>query len=304
MSRRFYGVPALLLALALPMTACDEAGTAARTGSVSILLTDAPGDVVEAWVTITDIYFQGRGDDGDPPTGRVYLLENGDETHELLSLSNSVAELVRDAVVPTGSYGQLRAVISDGCIVTEAGAVYSSSADYDLCGPRTGTLQMPSFAQSGVKVNLNGFQVTSGDHAILLDFDVSQSFGHQAGQSGNWVMKPVIHGASIQHAASVVATLSAGEVELPDTVELSDFSVTLTPAVGDTSLVAFEEVDEVFRARFLFLIADNGPFELRVNAPEGYAVEVDPASPQSVSVASAETVQIDWVIQSFAEIED
>jgi hypothetical protein len=304
MSRRMFGVPALMLALALPMTACDDVATDTRHGTVSILLTDAPGDVVEAWVTFTDIYFQGQGGEGDPPMGRVYLLEGGDEAYELLSLANDVAEVVRDAVVPTGTYGQLRVVISDACIVTEAGAVYSSSGAYDLCGPRTGTLHMPSLKQSGLKVNLNGFQVTSGDHAVLLDFDVSQSFGRQAGNSGMWVMAPVIHGAAIQHAAAIQTTLSAGEVVLPETVALTDFSVTLTPAEGDVLNAAFQEVDEVFVARFPYLIAGNGPFELRVNAPEGFTVAVDPASPRTESVASAETVYVNWVITGFAEIED
>jgi hypothetical protein len=304
MSRRIFGVPALVLALAVPMTACDDTATDTRHGTVSVLLTDAPGDVVEAWVTFTDIYFQGQGGEDDPPMGRVYLLEDGAETYELLSLANSVAEVVRDAVVPTGTYGQLRVVISDACIVTEAGAVYSSSAGYDLCGPRTGTLHMPSLSQTGLKVNLNGFTVTSGDHALLLDFDVSQSFGRQAGNSGMWVMTPVIHGAAIQHAAAIETTLSAGEVVLPDTVALSDFSVTVTPTEGDVLTAAFQEVNEVYVARFLYLIADNGPFELRVNAPEGFTVEVDPASPRTESVASAETVYVNWVITSFAEIED
>ena len=32
-----------------------------------------------------------------------------------------------------------------------------------------------------------------GDDALVLDFDVSQSFGHGAGNSGRWIMRPVIH---------------------------------------------------------------------------------------------------------------
>jgi hypothetical protein len=59
----------------------------------------------------------------------------------------------------------------------------------------TGDLQMPSFAQSGLKVNLPGDAITvEGDdqRILLVDFDVSKSFGHQAGNSGKWVMHPVI----------------------------------------------------------------------------------------------------------------
>jgi hypothetical protein len=304
MFRRAHRLAAVGLALALPMAACDT-GTETRTGSVSILLTDAPDqEVVEAWVTITDIYLQGRAGEEDPPGGRTYLLEGADETHELLSLANTVAELVADAEVPTGTYGQLRVVISDGCILTASDEVYSSSPGYDLCGPRTGTLHMPSMAQSGAKVLLHGFQVTAGDQAILLDFDVTQSFGRPAGASGMWVMSPVIHGATIQSAAAIAATLGAGEVTLPDGFELGQFSATLTPAEGDTSRVDFQEVNGVFRADFRYLMASNGPFQVRLNAPEGLIVTVAPASPQSVSPASGETADIDWVLQSAEEADD
>lgn len=298
MFRRAHRLAAITLALALPMAACDT-GTDTRAGTVSILLTDAPGpEVVEAWVTITDIYLQGGGGEADPPGGRVYLLSEGDETHELLSLANTVAELVTGAEVPAGTYGQLRVVISDGCIVTAAGDVYASSATFDLCGERTGSLQMPSMAQSGAKVLLNGFQVTGGDQAILLDFDVSQSFGHAAGASGMWVMTPVIHGATIQDAAAIATTLAAGDVTLPEGFTLGQFSATLTPAEGDTSRVDFQEADGVFRANFRYLIAGNGPFQVRLNAPAGLNVTVAPASPQSVSPATGETVELDWVLQT------
>jgi hypothetical protein len=304
MFRPPHRLAAVTLALALPMAACDT-GTETRTGSVSVLLTDAPSlELVEAWVTITDIYFQGQGGEDDPPGGRVYLLADADETHELLSLANTVAELVADAEVPTGTYGQLRVVISDGCIVTGADEVYASSAGYDLCGARTGTLHMPSFAQSGAKVLLHGFQVTSGEQVILLDFDVSQSFGRPAGASGMWVMTPVIHGATIQEAAGIAATLGAGEVTLPEGFELGQFSATLTPAEGDTSRVEFREVDGVFRADFRYLIAGQAPFQVRLNAPAGLAVTVAPTSPQSVSPASGTTATIDWVLQSAEASED
>lgn len=294
----------LTLALMIPLSACDT-GADPGMGSVSVLLTDAPGDVAEAWVTITDIYLQGQADEADPPQGRVYLLQDATETHELLSLANATADLVIDQAVPTGTYGQLRMVLSGGCIRTEAGAVYASSPSYDECGPATGNLQMPSMAQSGAKVLLHGFTVSSGGHALLLDFDVSQSFGPgPAGASNKWVMSPVIHAAEVGLTAGVTATLAAGDVELPEGFGLADFSATLTPAEGDASVVAFEEMDDVFKANFRFLIPDNGPFEVVLNAPDGLVVEVAPASPQSVSPGSGQTATIDWVLQSAEEDDD
>lgn len=287
----------LAAALAFSVAACDT-GTETRTGTVSILLTDAPGEVVEAWVTITDIYLQGQVGEEDPQPGRVYLLEDADETHELLSLANTVEELVSGVEVPVGHYGQLRMVITGGCIRTADDAVYASSPDYELCGERTGTLKMPSYAQSGAKVVLHGLQVTAGEQAIVLDFDVSQSFGRLAGQSGMWVMTPVIHATRLESVATILTTLSAGAVTLPDGYALDQFSATLTPTEGDTSRVTFRAAGGEFRANFRFLVPEQGPFQVRLNAPDGLTVTVAPESPQSVSPAAGESVDIDWVLQS------
>lgn len=295
MFTRTTGLAVLVLALMIPMTACDT-GSDPGFGSVSVLLTDAPGDISEAWVTITDIYLQGQGGETDPPETRVFLLENGEETHELLSLANTVAELVADQVVPTGTYGQLRVILSGGCIVTEDG-VYASDG-YDVCGPATGVLQMPSFAQTGAKVLLHGLTVSGGQQIILLDFIVSESFQKPAGQTGLWIMEPVIRGAELGLTVGVTVTLSAGDVELPDGFALGDFSATLTADAGDESEVAFEEANGQFRAEFRFLMPDAGPFQVALNAPDGLTVTVAPESPQSVDPASGQTATIDWVLES------
>jgi hypothetical protein len=300
---RFHRLSVLALALLIPAAACDT-GSDPAFGSVSILLTDAPGDVTEAWVTFTDIYLQGGGDEADPPGGRFYMLQDGDETHELIALQNNFAELVLDVVVPAGTYGQVRVVISGGCIVVEDTGVYATPG-YDLCGEPTGSLQMPSFAQSGVKVLMHGFEVTGGDQTLLFDVDVEQTFGHQAGQSNMWVMDPVIHGAEIHLATTVLVTLSADEeLELPEEMTLGAFSATLTPDVGDESTVDFEPANDVYRAVFRYLIAGNGPFEVALNAPEGFTAVVDPASPETVSPGPGQTAEIHWVLQSVEEIEE
>jgi hypothetical protein len=296
------GVAALALALILLLTSCDTR-SGPSFGSLTILLTDAPGEVVEAWVTIQDIYFQGRGGEEDPPGGRVYLLEGAAETHELLSLANTVAEVVVDQEVPAGTYGQLRVVLSGGCLVTDAGKVYASPG-YGECGAADGHLHMPSMAQTGVKVLLHGFTVTEGQQTLLLDFDVSQSFGKAAGASGQWVMNPVIHGAEISLTSVVVATLSAGEVDLPVGYALGDFTAILTSDEGDASEASFALAGGVYRATFRYLIPEKGPFELALKAPDGLVVEVDPTSPGTVEPGAGQTVRVDWVLQSAEVVAD
>ena len=292
----------LALLLTLPMAACDG-GMDTEFGEVSIQLTDDAGDqVVEAWVTITDIYLQQESGEDDPDDGRVYLLEDATETHELLSLANAVADLVVGESVPTGTYGQLRMVMSGGCIVTDTDEVYATSG-YTECGAADGSLQMPSFAQSGAKVLLNGLEVTGDQKILLLDFDVEDSFGRQAGGSGMWVMQPVIHASDISLTAGIVATLDTGSVSLPDTFELGDFSATMLPTDGDSARVAFTDADEdgVWDVSFQFLLTDNGPFDVRLNWPDGLTGTVDPSSPATVDPASGETAAIDWVIQSASQ---
>jgi hypothetical protein len=294
MSRRMK-LAALTLALMVPLAACDTSAEPAF-GSVSVLLTDAPGELTEAWVTITDIYLQGKVGESDPPASRLYLLQDAAETHELLSLANTVAELVAGELVPTGTYGQLRLVMSGGCVITKDGAVYASpSYFHENCEDPDGTLQMPSFQQTGAKVLLYGLTVTGAQNVILLDFNVARSF--TAGASGNYVLTPVIHGAEIGLTVGVDVTLSAGEIELPEGITLADFSAKLTPEDGDASSVAFEETDGVFRAAFRYLLPENGPFQVELELPDGVNLGVSPASPQLVEPASGQTATIDWVLQ-------
>lgn len=301
MFSRTKGIATLALALTLPMAACDD-GTDAEFGSVSILLTDAPGDeVVEAFVTITDIYLQGEGGDQDPEGSRIYLLEDAAETHDLLTLANSTAELVVGQEVPTGTYGQLRIVMSGGCIETDDGEIFAHPG-YDECGTPTGTLQMGSIVNTGIKVLLNGLNVDGGQQVLLLDFDVEDSFGREAGASNMWVMTPVIHTSEVDLTAGVMATLSAEDATLPEGYALGDFSATLDPVTSDSSLVSFTDVDGdgTFEARFQFLLPENDPFEVRLNVPEGLTVTVNPTSPQSVMPTSGQTATVDWVIESAA----
>src|SRR5688572_801835 len=139
----------VLAALALSATACEP--TAVKYGKLDLKLTDAPGDVVTAMVTIDQIYLL-PGDDVD---GEKIILRDEDVTVDLLTLSDATMDLIVGAEIPVGSYNQLRFVISGGYIEVEgagANAIYASSVDYD--GLREGatvpgSLPMPSFASSG-----------------------------------------------------------------------------------------------------------------------------------------------------------
>ena len=197
--RAFTHRSAAALAVALTaIAACGDGTGPGGTTSLSLKLTDAPGDIQHAFVTITEINLTGSN-------GQL-VLRDEPFTADLLTLAGTTADLVTDADVPSGTYSQLRFVISGACLAVEnesGGSDIYTTAGYESepCGgPATGTLQAPSFAQSGLKVTLdaNALTITGPQKILLVDFDVQQSFGQVAGQSGQWVMHPVVTGGEIE----------------------------------------------------------------------------------------------------------
>lgn len=198
-SIRRFATSGLTTALAVLLAASCDSPAAVRTGALSLSLTDAPGDIVTAVVTIDQIYLQP----GNDSTESRFILRDEDLTTDLLTLVGTTQVLIDSLAVPVGSYGQLRFVISGGYIeVEQAGggtSIYATSPTYaglPVGAVVAGNLQMPSFAQSGLKVTLPAGAILITDDGfvtMVLDFDVSQSFGQAAGGSGNWVMTPVVH---------------------------------------------------------------------------------------------------------------
>jgi hypothetical protein len=281
----------LLFAAVLPMACTDSSGPNGGQGpSVTIQLTDAPGDVEAAVVTISEVYLQGQG-------GRVTLTDE-EVTVDLLDLANSTAVLVDEAVVPEGTYSELRFVITGAYVEVENASggtdIYASSPSYSgLPSGATvfGDLQMPSLGQSGLKVQIvNGddLEITE-DQDILVDFDVSQSFGKAAGQSGKWVMNPVVKGAVITEALSFTATLGLAQgVTLPmvggNAVTLSQFKAELN---GEEMDFTDSDNNGTFEAEFRFLLP--GIYELEIIPPAGVTITTNPASPIEVTIGTSAT---------------
>ena len=186
--------PTLLLALAAALTGCDSQDPNGTT-SLSVRLKDAPGDVQHAFVTITEVDLVG--------SGGVHVLTDTPVTTDLLTLATDALSLVQDVEVPSGTYHELRFKISGACLAVDDGnggsTVYATDGyDSTSCGGEAaGTLQAPSYAQSGLKVQLSGSALTLDvpEKILLVDFDVAQSFGHQA---SGWVMHPVVTGGELQ----------------------------------------------------------------------------------------------------------
>jgi Domain of unknown function (DUF4382) len=279
-------------------TACDNSVGGNDSGRLTLLLTDAPGDFQEAVVTISSIYLQGDAT-SDNESGRV-MLRTGPVTTDLLTLANDVATLVDAVEVPAGTYGQLRFVI-DGAYVrieTETGSkVYATPGYSEAPAVVDGQLKCPSCGTSGIKVNLQGnLELDGTAETLLVDFDVSETFGHEAGNSGMWVMHPSIKASPMEEAASLDVSLGlAGGLTLPvltsGAVTLGDFSAELKGASADPTvsgeIVNFMDTDGdgTFDANFANVVP--GDYQLFLRAPAGLDFTANTAFPFDLTVDAA-----------------
>lgn len=323
MSRVFLGV--LALAVAFTVTGCDDGSGVDGPGSLTLLLTDDPGDFKEAVVEISQIELVGGGTEGEEGEagGILPLMGEADPPFRtnLLTLANDAIVLVDGATVPSGTYSQLRFIIPSACIVvegteTEGDLVYASPglseefvADYPDCGAADGILQLPSYAQTGIKVNLPNevLEVSEGEQALLLDFDVSETFGHDAGMSGKWVMSPVINATSMSLSRNITVELVNDPVipvdltGLGNTGTLADFAAVLDAGQPDQKKVAFQGPDDggVFSASFMYLLPGQ-EYVFSVELNEGvttFTFAVDPES-QVVSLTSGQDETVLFTLKS------
>lgn len=211
---------ALMLTAALALTNCgdDDNGptSPAGDGSVTLKLTDAPGNLAHAWVELSQIYLLGEGEDG----AEVVLMHGPSGLIDLLDLAGATADLVRDVPVPAGHYSQLRLVVEAAIIETEDGRVFATvGAEHPDGTTVTDHLQCPSCSQSGLKIKLPGgsIEIQKEARILVIDFDVRESFGHEAGKSGKWIMHPVIHATELVSSGAIAGSIAlAPGVTIPD----------------------------------------------------------------------------------------
>ena len=156
-----------------------------------VRMQDNPDDIAEAWVTIERLELVG--DDG------VVLLSDEVQDYDLLTLQDGITATLADTPVPSGTYSQLRIVVA------EASEVLLKDEETLV------TLKVPSGTETGIKVLLSEFEISSDADLVevLIDFDVAASFV-KAGASGQYIFKPVIKPLSLE-VNGIQEDLSEGE---------------------------------------------------------------------------------------------
>jgi hypothetical protein len=242
-------LPVLVFA-GLAAAACDDGSPSGLDqGRLTIQLTDAPGDLAEAWIRIDQFVLLGAATDG----GRIELDPDHGAYINLLTLSGGqVLDVVQAAAVPVGSYSELRLVLGDAFVRLNDGRVFATAGATLPAGVTAdGLLRCPSCSQSGFKVKfLNGDLNVVGNATVLLDFDVAQSFGHEAGRSGQWVMRPVLRASArtVQFGTISGDVELAGDVTIPSCGDQANTVTAFTPiaVTGVDTLTAAVAADGTF----------------------------------------------------------
>ncbi len=299
----FKGTRFLLPLLAAAALGACDGGTDSGSSRVSIRLVDAPGDFKEVKVQITELYLQGESE-SDSTSGRLTLATDTATYFDLLTLVGGAgADLVKDAVIPAGTYSQLRVRVGDAYVVTRDGKVYATPGARLPAGmTATGTINLTSGKSraSGYKIRFPGAGLTvDGDSRIVaLDFDVARSFGHVAGKSGQVILNPQFTVSQVQLSGGIsgLVTPAAG-VAFPAcggaATDVTHFTATAT---GPTTLSAKAQAD----SRYKMAYVTPGTYAMGV-APIGYAngdslmIVATPSAP-SVTLASGQNAVVDYSV--------
>jgi hypothetical protein len=229
---------ALFLALAisaLAVSGCSKSATSPGFGTISLKMTDAPGDYQEVNLAIIQVSAHLGGAeavteaaaeaDSDSTSGWQVLRAESFNV-DLLTLRNGVFTTLAIAQVPAGHYTQIRLKLGAGSNVVIDGVTHP--------------LTVPSGLQSGYKL-VGSFDVpANGVLDLALDFDAARSIVLTG--SGTYILKPTVRVLPVNTSGSITGhvlpenvSTTVYAIQAPDTIGSAltsngDFTVSVLPA--------------------------------------------------------------------------
>lgn len=215
LSKKLLSLPFALLAIfSLVFSGCGTGPDGGGTGTMTVEMTDAPIDSADA-VNVFIERVEVQSQDG---SGWITLNEPQKE-YNLLELTNGATAVIGSKELEEGTYSQIRLVLSqDGHSVVVDGNEYS--------------MKVPSGPQTGIKLNVNAEIKPDIEYTLLLDFEASESVV-KAGQSGKYLLKPVIRAKEKAITGNIAGTVNPADAK--PVVYAIDNSDTMATTVADTS---------------------------------------------------------------------
>ncbi len=262
-----------LLAFSISFLSCsdDKMNDPENSSRVILKLVDAEGDYEQVNVEIVDIQYNSSEDDNG---WQSFTPEGGYPIQtDLTKLIAGNELLLSDEIIPSGWMEQIRLVLSENNSLKLEG-------QDDLI-----PLKTPSAQQSGLKIKLDQQLDPGFSYTFILDWDVQKSIV-QAGNSGQYILKPVIRANAEVNSGSVSGTVVADVI--------GDESTDLYPKEG--VVVEFYTTEDVYVTETL--TDAEGKFLVQGLSPGDYRIQIETldyvpyVSPEPVSVTAGQVTDV------------
>ncbi len=263
---RLLSTISLFIAGIFLLASCDLSDDLSNNpGTMQVLLTDAPGNYEEVWVDILEVRVHKQADAEEDDNGWRTINDQPVQV-DLLQLTNGNYEILGEAELEPGTYSQMRLILGD--------------QNELIMNGETHHLSTPSAQQSGLKLNINA-EIEGGEsYTLLLDFDASRSIV-KAGNSGMYILKPVIKAVGLAQTGAIGGTIEPAEA-LPWVYAIAN----------EDTLAGTLASDE---GEFLMIGLENGTYQVSVvPSVEGYNSEVI----SNIEVVAPDTTFIETVTLS------
>jgi hypothetical protein len=195
----------------------DSTSPKSEPGKITIGVTDAPGEYESVNITFDEVKVHKASDSDTTGNSASWIIvKTGAQTIDLLKFANGEVSPFSSTELDTGKYTQVRLKITD------ANVIYKGKS-YNL--------NIPSGAQTGLKLN-HPFEIKAGStYELIIDFDVNKSI-KPIGRRGNFtgfIMKPTIRLIAKATSGSISGTVNdASRLPVAYAISGSD-TVTSTP---------------------------------------------------------------------------
>lgn len=260
------------VAFAAALVACSDSD---GSGKLTVQMTDAPFPYSEvSAVNVFVVRIDARTAEATAAQSADVSTTSGwttiatpNRVINLLSLQGGVTTNLGTSDLSTGTYNGFRLVIDPA----QSGVTLKSGA--------AASIDFPSAAQSGIKINLDEpIEVTEDSSVMILDFDVGKSFvmkGNSISQNG-LAFKPVIRAVASELTGAVSGTVRA---DSPTGTTMADVTVevlkagTLISSTDTEAVVSTTKTDA------------NGNFTIKWLLPGTYVVRATPAAATTYQAA-------------------
>ena len=268
----FFGV--LIIALSSVSCSDDKTIDPENSSRVILKLVDAEGDYDEVNVEIVDIQYNSSEED----TGwQSFAPEGGYPIQtDLTELIAGNELLLSDEVIPSGWMQQIRLVLSENNTL--------KLEDQEDLIP----LKTPSAQQSGLKIKLNQELDPGFSYTFILDWDVQRSVV-EAGNSGQYILKPVIRANAEVNSGSVSGIVVADLI--------GDESTELFPQ--EAVVVGIYNAEDEYVTETL--TDAEGKFMVQGLSPGDYRIQIETleyipyVSPNPVSIAAGQITNVETI---------